>query len=53
MQEYESKEALLAAIQKTYHLFDKEFDAVPDNKIHVRLEEVDKTPQEMLAYQLG
>lgn len=53
MQEYESKEALLAAIHKTYHLFDKEFDEVPDNKIHVRIEEVDKTPQEMLAYQLG
>lgn len=53
MQEYDSKEALIAAIQKTYQLFDSEFDDVPEEKITIRIKEVDKTPQEMIAYQLG
>jgi hypothetical protein len=53
MQEYDSKEALLAAIQKAYLLFDREFDDVPEQQIHNRILEVDKTPHEMLAYQLG
>nr|NSL48011.1 ClbS/DfsB family four-helix bundle protein [Dendrosporobacter quercicolus DSM 1736]SDM63986.1 hypothetical protein SAMN04488502_10682 [Dendrosporobacter quercicolus] len=53
MQEYLSKEALIDAVKKTYALFDKEFDAVPEQKLNVRCPEVDRTPQEMLAYQLG
>lgn len=53
MQEYENKEALIAAIKKTYSLFDREFDDVPEEKINIRITEVDRTPQEMLAYQLG
>ena len=53
MQEYDTKEALIAAIQKTYTLFDKELDDVPAEKINIRIDEVDKTPQEMIAYQLG
>ncbi len=53
MQAYDSKEALIAAVQKTYQLFDREFDDVPEQKRNVRIQEVDRTPQEMLAYQLG
>jgi hypothetical protein len=53
VQEYDNKAALIAAIQKTYQLFDREFDEVPEEKKDIRIEEVDKTPQEMLAYQLG
>lgn len=53
MREYSSKEELIAVIQKTYQLFDREFDEVPEEKINIRIEAVDKTPQELLAYQLG
>lgn len=53
MQGYDNKVALIAAIQKTYQLFDREFDEVPEEKKDMRVKEVDKTPQEMLAYQLG
>lgn len=53
MQKYDSKEALLAAVQKAYLLFDREFDDVPEQKIHSRIPEVDKTPHEMITYQLG
>lgn len=53
MQTYNSKAELVAKIQKTYQLLDKEFDDVAGGSINIRLQEVDKTPQEMLAYQLG
>lgn len=53
MQEYDSKEALIAAVQKAYLLFDKEFDDIPEEQIHTRIKEIDKTPHEMIAYQLG
>ncbi|MDU4962480.1 MAG: ClbS/DfsB family four-helix bundle protein [Sporomusaceae bacterium] len=53
MQQYPDKQALLFEIEKTYRLFDKEFDAVAEESKALRIEEVDKTPQEMLAYQLG
>ena len=53
MQEYKNKGALLAEIEKTYQLFDKEFDDIQDEKMNIRIQEVDKTPQEMIAYQLG
>lgn len=53
MQTYNSKAELVAKIQKTYQLFDKEFDDVAEESINARLQGVDKTPQEMLAYQLG
>lgn len=53
MQEYASKEALIAAIKKAYQLFDTEFDDIPEQKKDIRIAEVDRTPQEMLAYQLG
>lgn len=53
MQEYDSKEALIAAVQKTYQLFDREFDDIPEHIINIRIKDVDRTPQEMIAYQLG
>lgn len=53
MQEYSNKEALIAEIQKTYTLLAKEFDGIPEEKMNIRITEVDRTPQEMIAYQLG
>lgn len=53
LQTYQSKEALITEIQKTYKLFDQEFDDVPEYKRNLRIGEVDRTPQEMIAYQLG
>ncbi len=53
MQEYTSKEALAEEIKKTAALFIAEFDDVADQDIDLRLEGVDKTPREMIAYQLG
>ena len=53
MQEYKNKAELLAEIEKTYRLFVKEFDDVDEREMNTRIAEVDKTPQEMIAYQLG
>ena len=53
MPQYDSKVALIAAIQNSYQLFDGEFDDVPEEKKNVRIKEIDRTPQEMLAYQIG
>ncbi|MCL1631982.1 ClbS/DfsB family four-helix bundle protein [Sporolactobacillus sp. CPB3-1] len=53
MQSYDNKEALIAEIQKTFKLFIKEFDNVPGNKMHWRIAQVDRTPYEMIAYQVG
>ncbi len=53
MQGYKDKEALLAEIKKTYQLFAKEFDDIKEQEINIRIREVDRTPQEMMAYQIG
>ncbi|MBU2699708.1 hypothetical protein Ga0466249_000789 [Sporomusaceae bacterium BoRhaA] len=53
MQEYDNKVALIDAIKKTYQLFDREFDEILEEKKDIRIKEVDKTPQEMIVYQLG
>lgn len=53
MQEYASKEALIKEIEKTAQQLLKEFSDVPDTESDVRLEGVDRTPREMIAYQLG
>lgn len=53
MQEYASKEAFVAEIKRTADLFIKEFEAITEDQTDLRLEEVDRTPAEMLAYQLG
>lgn len=53
MQEYTSKDALVEEIKKTAAQFIQEFEAVADADSDVRIEEVDRTPREMIAYQLG
>ena len=53
MQEYTSKEALAEEINKTATLFIEEFDDLVDKDIDLRLDGVDRTPREMIAYQLG
>lgn len=53
MQEYTSKEALVEEIEKTASLFIEEFNDVEDQDCDLRLEGVDRTPREMIAYQLG
>lgn len=53
LQTYESKQALIDEIRKTYGLFVAEFDTVLEAQLHRRVDEVDRTPAEMIAYQLG
>lgn len=53
MQEYAGKEAFIAEIEKTAALFIQEFDGVPETALDLRLEGVDRTPREIIAYQLG
>jgi hypothetical protein len=53
MQEYESKQALIDEINKTAERFIKEFDGIAETDKDIRVDEADRTPQEMIAYQLG
>ena len=53
MQEYASKKALIDEIRKTAELFIKEFDDVSDDDKDLLLDGVDRTPGEIIAYQLG
>lgn len=53
MQEYASREAIIEEIQKTEAQLIGEFDDIPDGDSDIRLEGVDRTPREVLAYQLG
>lgn len=53
MQEYTSKEALVEEIEKTAAQFIREFDDIADSDSNLRLEGVDRTPREMITYQLG
>jgi hypothetical protein len=53
MQKYESKQALIDEIRKAAELFIKEFDGVSETDKDVRYDEADRTPQEIIAYQLG
>lgn len=53
MKQYESKEELIATIEEKYQKYRKEFIAIPEDKKNFRIEEVDKTPAENLAYQIG
>ncbi|MNI11528.1 hypothetical protein D3C73_646770 [compost metagenome] len=51
--EYSSKKDLLEAIHSKYVLLDAEFEDVDTSQKDVRLPGVDKTPAEIIAYQLG
>lgn len=53
MREYASKEALIEEIKASASKFIEEFASVADADGDLRLEGVDRTPREMLAYQLG
>lgn len=53
MQEYNSKSDFINEINKTANLFIHEFDVVDELNKDTRYGEVDRTPQEMIAYQLG
>ena len=53
MQQYKNKQELINEINKTYELFIREFDDVNNLDIHKRVVTVDKTPSEMISYQIG
>lgn len=51
--EYSSKEELMETIHTKYVLLDAEFEDIDNSQKDVRIPEVDKTPAEIIAYQLG
>lgn len=50
---YENKQELINEIKKSAAAFIKEFEEVTEADKDLRFEEVDRTPQEIIAYQLG
>lgn len=53
MKEYENKSALISEIRKTSKLFIEEFDNVSEDNLHKIIEGVDRSPHQMISYQLG
>lgn len=53
MKEYSSKQELINEIKKYATVFISEFDMVNDHTKDLLLEGVDRTPSQMIAYQLG
>ncbi len=53
MAQYKTKQELIAAINKSYEAFISEFTDVNPRDIHKKVAEVDRTPSEILAYQIG
>lgn len=53
MKAYENKEKLKEAIYQTYTKFDKEFDEVPEALKDEFANGIDRTPAQILAYQVG
>lgn len=53
MKVYTSKEELKEEINKAYKKYISEFDDIPEEMKDVRVEDVDRTPAENLAYQVG
>lgn len=53
MRVYKSKEELKAKINKTFEKYISEFDSIPESLKDKRVDEVDRTPAENLAYQVG
>jgi hypothetical protein len=51
--EYPSKQQLIDTIHTLYLLLDAEFEGMGDSHKDIRVKEVDKTPAEIIAYQLG
>ena len=53
MRTYENKEELKTEICKTFEKYISEFDNIPEALKDVRVDEVDRTPAENLAYNVG
>ncbi|MFT4005952.1 MAG: ClbS/DfsB family four-helix bundle protein [Lacrimispora sp.] len=53
MQEYKSGRELIAEIERTAKLFIAEFDSVEEMEKNKILEGADRSPMQMIAYQLG
>ena len=53
MRTYNNKEELKAEINKAFEKYISEFDDIPEALKDKRVEEVDRTPAENLAYQVG
>ena len=53
MRAYENKEELKTEINKIFEKYISEFDNIPENLKDKRVDEVDRTPAENLAYQVG
>ncbi|MCL2065379.1 MAG: ClbS/DfsB family four-helix bundle protein [Candidatus Cloacimonetes bacterium] len=53
MVQYKNKQELIEAINKAHEKFVVEFLEVKNEEIHKRIESVEKTPAEMIAYQIG
>ena len=50
---YENKEQLKNEIEKTFKKYISEFDNIPESLKDKKIDEVDRTPAENLAYQVG
>ena len=53
MRVYENKEDLKTEINRTFEKYIAEFHDIPENLKDKRINEVDRTPAENLAYQVG
>ena len=53
MIQYKNNQELIDAINKAYEKFVEEFLEVKNEEIHKRIDSVEKTPAEMIAYQIG
>ena len=53
MRMYENKEELKTEIRKTFEKYISEFDNIPEALKDIRVDEVDRTPAENLAYNVG
>ena len=53
MQEYSSKKELIDEINKRAVLFINEFSEITDENKNTFVDEVDKSPVQMITYQLG
>ncbi|MHA4262678.1 ClbS/DfsB family four-helix bundle protein (plasmid) [Bacillus cereus] len=53
MKQYANAEEFIKSIDKAYKKFIEEFKVIPENLRSKHISEVDKTPSEILSYQLG
>ena len=53
MRTYKNKEDLKTEINQTFEKYISEFDSIPEALKNKRMDEVDRTPAENLAYQVG